>query len=210
MRNETVVGEAFRRAGVHAPEARFRVALAEYLNNGGTVARARELVDAAAERMGSEGQTIGAAKADLRAPSSPRANDDAKGQSTAADDAAEPMPAASSPERNGAGQQKVADKAGFDVPRPVSALYVAAAKIGAKQLATTVLDSFKVRDGRPIGDVRIGELETMRTANVREAAVLRQIQRLGYADANMTVRALVDHDTLAKMIQKAAEIADAS
>lgn len=209
MRNETTMGAAFQSAGFLARETAFNVALARFLNNGGTIARAHELVDMAAEKMGDGGRTGSAAEAREVMPTAPRTDDDAKGRRNSADEAIVRVPA-SSPERNGAGHDRFADKAASGMPRPVSQSYIAAAKAGAQKIATTVLDSYKVRDGRPIGDIRIGELERLRSANAMEAAVLRQIQRLGYADPNMTVRMIVDHDTLARMIQKAAEVADAT
>lgn len=209
MKSETALGAAFHRAGFIARETRFGIALAEFLNNGGTIQRAHELVDMAAEKMGGGGQQRGAGKADPAVPAAPRTNDAAKGLAGVAEKAARTVPAAS-PERNGAGHASLADKAGPSTPRPVSPAYIAAAKAGAEKIARTVLDSFKVRDGRSIGDVLVGELESLRAANAMEASVLRQIQRLGYADTRMPVRAIVDPDTLARMIQRAAEVADAS
>lgn len=76
-------------------------------------------------------------------------------------------------------------------------------------VATTVLDSFRVRDGRSIGDVKWREIERLRRDNTQEAAVLRLIQRkVAHADPNAKVRELITPDELARMVQQAAEAAD--
>lgn len=46
-----------------------------------------------------------------------------------------------------------------------------------RAISITVLDSFKIRDGRAIGDIRVGELDDLHSHNVREAALLRLIQK---------------------------------
>jgi hypothetical protein len=96
---------------------------------------------------------------------------------------------------------------------PVREPSAAQRKVGAsvaKVLAVSVLDTFKVRDGRSIGDVRYGELDRLRSSNVHEAAVIKLIQKHAQADSNMRVRDVVKPDDLQRMIQKAAEVADAT
>ncbi len=85
----------------------------------------------------------------------------------------------------------------------------AAARV-AQSLATTVFDSFKVRDGRGIGEVRFGELKRMMTTNAREAAVIRQILDHGDAPHDARVCDVVKQADLERMIQRAAEIVDAA
>jgi len=113
--------------------------------------------------------------------------------------------------RNGAGHF------GQDTPafaaRPVrepSPQERAIAGTAAARLALTILDTFRVRDGRPIGDVRYGELDRLRGLNAMEAAVIRQIQDHAKAPHDARVRDVVKATDLNRMIQKAAEIADAS
>jgi hypothetical protein len=98
------------------------------------------------------------------------------------------------------------------VVRPVrepSHVERAAAATVANRIVT-VLDSFRVRDGRAIGDVRIGELEGLRAANAMEASLIRQIQRHAVADHDARVRDVIKPDDLQIMIQKASEVADAA
>jgi hypothetical protein len=80
----------------------------------------------------------------------------------------------------------------------------------ALTVAVTVFDSFKVRDGRGIGDVRFGELRRMMNTNAREAAVIRQILEHGDAPHDAQVRDIIKTDHLQRMIQRAAEIVDAA
>lgn len=97
--------------------------------------------------------------------------------------------------------------------RPVrepSALDRAAAGRVAHAVAASVFDSFKVRDGRGIGEVRFGELKRMMTTNAREAAVIRQIIEHGDAPHDARVCDMVKQDALERMIQRAAEIVDAA
>jgi hypothetical protein len=94
------------------------------------------------------------------------------------------------------------------VREPSHAERVAAATVANR--IVTVLDSFRVRDGRSIGDVRIGELEGLRAANAMEASLLRQIQRHAVADHDARVRDVIKPDDLQIMIQKASEVADAA
>jgi hypothetical protein len=86
-----------------------------------------------------------------------------------------------------------------------------AAAVVALSAARTVLDSFKIRDGRSIGDVTWKEVATLRATNAREASVLGQIQkRVAHADGDARIRDLIGADELARIVQKAAEVADAA
>lgn len=113
---------------------------------------------------------------------------------------------------NGAGLSTGAHHA--TIVRPVrepSASYRAIAKASMQAEAKTILDTYKVRDGRAIGDVRYGEIERMRTEDAMAASVWRQIQRAHpNAPHDMKVRDIVKIEELQRMIQKAAEVADAA
>ena len=78
-------------------------------------------------------------------------------------------------------------------------------------VAKSVFDSFKIRDGRAIGDLTFGEIDRIRTTNVREAAVLRQVQKhCSYAESGAKVRDLVKREDMERFVQRAAEVADAA
>jgi hypothetical protein len=183
----TVFAEKFRVAGVSQHEVRFYVALSEFLNKGGSVERAHALIDEAAKRMGSEGQN--------RLSSNGR-----------------PPAADTSRTHDRAGPQSLADKAQAAMPRPVSHIYLTAARKGAQHIALTVLDSFKVRDGRAIGDLPWSGLNRLIGMNTREASVLRMVRdNIGGmpADPNTPLRDLIEAEELERIIQKAAELQDA-
>lgn len=94
--------------------------------------------------------------------------------------------------------------------RPQSITDVRAAAKAAQHIARTVFDSFKVRDGRAIGDVTFGEIERLRASNSQEAAVLRQIQRHIQASPETRIRDAVKESDLERFIQRGAEVADAA
>lgn len=222
-----------RAGGPSANEAEFSVAIAKFQNNGGSYERALALL-AAAYGKGSEGQCMRAidghridagasripetgdgqptiadkAKAHVPPPVSPASI--AEGLNIFADEAINQMPSGDATIRDGAGRKGVAEKANALVPRPVSPAYREAAFAEARIAARSALDSFKVRDGRAIGDLILGELEGLRFDNAREASVIRQIQRhAGNATANQCVREVIKASDLDRFIQRAAEVADA-
>lgn len=100
-------------------------------------------------------------------------------------------------------------KLAHPVREPSAAERSIAARI-ANTIAVSIMDTFKVRDGRSIGDVRYGELRRMMGANAREAAVIRQI--LDHADAphDVRVRDVIKTEHLQRFVQRAAEIVDAA
>jgi hypothetical protein len=111
----------------------------------------------------------------------------------------------------GVGQQADGPRNQFARPaREPSPAHRAAAAAVARSVAITVLDTFMVRDGRAIGDVRYGELQRMMSTNAVEAAVIRQILDHGKAAHDARVRDVVKVDDLQKFIQRAAEIVDAA
>jgi hypothetical protein len=106
---------------------------------------------------------------------------------------------------------KTGQTRGAPSPRPQSVSDIRAAGAVARHIARTVLDSFRVRDGRPIGDLRWDELERLRADNAMEASVLRQLLRHGNpASPGSLVRDTVSPETLERMIQRGAEVADAA
>ena len=199
----TVFAEKFKAQGVEPRDVRLNMAIAEFQNNGGTYERALRLLRAAYEK-GSRGQIADAVNGQMRGSSTSRTNDD-EGQSGSAEKAIVIVP--SSSPIQGQGLQRSADKAKEALPSPLS---LSIAKAARTAVARTVLDSFKVRDGRAIGDLAFCELESLRFENAREAAVLRLIQK-HYANApgNAIVRDLIKESDLERFIQTAAQIADA-
>lgn len=95
--------------------------------------------------------------------------------------------------------------------RPQSITDIRAARVVAQEMVRTVFDSFKVRDGRAIGDVLWSDLPRLHSANTREAAVVRQLMKSRAAvGPGLMVRDVVKTDELERMIQRGAEVADAA
>jgi hypothetical protein len=88
---------------------------------------------------------------------------------------------------------------------------IIAARKSAAIRVLTVFDSYKVRDGRSIGEVTFGEVGAMRAANMREAFLFGLIRNhVGYAETSASIRDLVNAETLERFVQKAAEMSDAA
>jgi hypothetical protein len=207
MTRDTQIGSKLAAQGVLPRNVRLQIALAEFQNNGGEYGVALAMLNAAYGK-GREGHMTNASRGQSDYANAPRRHDDGKGQIPNAGKATTGPPNPSSPKRNEAGHQAFAAKAVTRMPRPVSSLYIAAAKKGAKAIALTVLDSFKVRDGRALGDLRFGELETLRMDNAQEAAIIRQIQRhAANVSPDTKVRDVINAETLERMIQRGAEVA---
>ena len=178
------MAEALRNIGLSPEDAEFDLAIARYLNAGGTIQRARERLDIAARRLPVLENTANQQSSDVT-----RQN------------------------RNGGGRPATVarDTNATPVREPTSRQRGVAGEL-SKVLAVTVLDTFKIRDGRPIGNVRIGEVERLRAANVMEASIFRQIQHhvAGYTDGTTKIRDLITDKDFQRIQQRAAEVVDAS
>lgn len=98
--------------------------------------------------------------------------------------------------------------ANASVREPSPAQRAATAAVAAK---ISVLDTYRVRDGRAIGDVRYGEIEHLRNQDAMAASIWRQIQRAHpNAPHDMAIRDVLKAEELQRMIQRAAEVADAA
>lgn len=111
---------------------------------------------------------------------------------------------------NGPGQRKPAPQAirAQPVREPSAAQRAASAAVAAK---ISILDTYKVWDGRGIGDVNYGEAERFRNRSAMDASIWRQIQRAHpNAPHDMKIRDIVKTDEFQRMLQRAAEVADAA
>lgn len=162
-----------------------------------------------------EGRPYSASNGQRSSAHSRQPDEDARGQETYAVNGQRVSAPPSSPKASGEGQRRFASdgqRPGATSARPDTAARKAArinAVIGNTK-AITSLDSFKVRDGRAIGDLSWGELERLETTNQREAWVIRQLRKHAQvSDHSTLVRAVVTAEMLDRMIQKAAELSDA-
>ena len=170
---DSTIAEQFARQGIEPRDVALRVALAAFRNSGGTAGRAMALVQAAFELE--DGQRIRAER-----PQSNR-----------------------QPLQGGPGQRLLADKATKVIPGPAAPnpAYVKALKRNAPAAARTVLDTFRVRGGKPVGDVTFGELESLRARSALEAGLLARIQK--YAGPNVDTAARVRDIVPPDLVDKA-------
>lgn len=265
---DTLMAQRLQAAGVIPREVAFQRAIAQFLNNGGTFERARELLldaemktvevagqhksaekasdafppstvtpSAAQAAEGGVGHREIAEKASRGAPTPPdnSADDTAArvggtGQNRCADEAKFHVPVSTEP-MGDLGQRSIADQADAPIPKspalsggpgltvrsekardslPVSTTpYLFAAKQASKEVAKSALDSFRVRDGRAIGDVTFGELDKLRRTDLMHARLFSMIQRHAANVApTMRVRDMMSDERLESLIEKAKELAD--
>lgn len=211
---QTAIADAMQRAGgPDANEARFRVELARYLNNGGTVERVYALLMEVAKKLPGEGQGTTAAISQAVSAPSRQPVEGVAGRGNLADSGQSTDARPSSSNRGGGGHIKRADgqKVTATLVREPSQQQITAAASVRKTIAITVLDTMRIRDGRSIGDVRFGELERLSSVNAIEAFVMRQIKnKFANAPDDARVRDLIKPDELNEMRQRAAEMSDAA
>lgn len=230
----TALAEAFERKGISQRSVEFKIAIARFQNNGGTLDEALALVRVAYEMSG---------EAKLVLPIGQCANASTRQQDTEADQPRSAQKAmiglSASVPNDVADHVRFADKAfdGVSASSPVatgraivrmpsgrtriarlvrepSVADLAAMRVAQKtatRAMLTVLDSWKVRDGRAIGDVQFSELEGLRFANAQEAVLVDLIRKhASYVEPGARVRDVIKAEELQRMIQKSAEMADAA
>lgn len=110
--------------------------------------------------------------------------------------------ASDAPPSGGAGQGVTGTQNIGARPAAPPVAYLDAARGGSRRLANSLLDSFKVRDGRSIGDVRWNELERLANKSRIEAEVLNRLRKRGVPlDPTAKVRDLVTDEELTDIVQ---------
>lgn len=135
-------------------------------------------------------------------------NDDAGAHGQLRESAARSLPAASSPLANGKGLLVRAPERLMSIAPPArepSAAQRRTAGAIAKEVAATIFDTFKLRDGRAIGDVRYGELARLELSGLVEAEVVRAIRKRGVAPHDSQVRHIIKPAVLDRIVAKAKE-----
>lgn len=236
MNAQTAVSAAFARAGYFQSDAdRLEVAAVEALRacDGDHVQAAKRVMSLVMsdERMAyvavdvylrqlkerkkelpSEGQPINAPIAPSNAcpAQQPVEGGDSQRGSVGNDHIAVASP--SSPKADRSSRVTDARSGQVAVVRPVGPTPAqrAAALVSRAETALTVLDTYKLANGMVIGQLRFGQLEGLRTHSLRDAMLIRQIQKHCVADPETKVKDALKADDLQRMIQKAAELADAA
>jgi hypothetical protein len=196
---QTMLGEKLQKRGFIPREVEFSAAISKFLNNGGTLQRAYDLLSVAADRMGAGGQTVRAGKANSRVPpaslphgdeghahdadraktgmsSSPQ-NDSAAGQRVLANGqttSARPL----SPSPSGSGHRRYAPShpgpaAPAREPSKADISAMIAARKESAVAVLTIFDRYKVRDGRALKKLRFHELMKLAQEDEGEARAFR-------------------------------------
>jgi len=213
MQTETALESHLKRAGYVPREVRFQVAIAEFLNNGGTLDRAHELIAIAADKMESEGRTDGANTAKTMLP--PLRSNDAKGQVRVAAKAVCAVPEAST-KRDAEGRMDIAAMANDTVPSRVSPSeagkvlrqQVGHARRGAAAISSvqivlkkSLFDSIVLPDGRALREIRWSECQGLATRYRKLSRILMAVHNVGVpADADTTLDNLVSEDGLKEIV----------
>lgn len=203
MNTQTKIESQFAAIGVLPRDVHFNIAIAKFMNNGGSEDTAIAMVRSAYEKERG-GHSMRAAKANHDDPIRSANFDDEGHLNSSYKDNQKLLKSSNGRGQNNGFMPETA-KRGISASTNNNAIALKA----AQGIARTVLDSFKVRDGRSIGDIQYCELEGLRFENAREAAVIRKIQtHYRNAPANATVRELIKESDLQRFIQTGAEVAD--
>lgn len=126
------------------------------------------------------------------------------------------MPNASASNRHAAGHSVSVDETKGKVPSRVSTLREPseadrrASLVVHSAVAMTIMDTLKI-DGRAIGDWTLDEARSVGKEKIRHGYILQSVaQHYANAPGNVRVRDLIKVSDLQRMVQKAAETADAA
>lgn len=132
-RSNTAIGAKMNKAGVRAEVVEFEKALAKFLNNGGSIAEARECVERAAEQLSRGGHEQCADEAWYRLPATGHADSGDGAEDHVPDGQRRTAPS----HRTGDGHRRISDKADGAVPsaRPSPKQPSAAQREAARSVA---------------------------------------------------------------------------
>ena len=208
---QTALGAALVRAGIPPEDVEFDIAIARYINLGGTIARALVRLDAAAARMPGMGQYEKANSFGRVVVAHDRQQIEDSGHSYFVSSDAEPRMPKSSSSRGGDSLNSRADgltKIAIPVSEPTRQQRAASA-VAANVMAITIMDTLKI-DGRSIGNWTVSEARKSGHLKTREGYILIHASRMvANANGSELLRHVVKAKELQKIIQKAAEVADA-
>lgn len=213
----TALAIAMRAKGVDPNEVQFEIDLARYLNNGGTVARARAIIDAVDEK-GSGGLQTSASNGRLECADASRPNDGEAGQPRGAAYAAEvPLPASPSPQAGrDEGHRSNADKATGAAHSSSPRRLPGHAKRGLTAiasiqgtLAASLFDSIRLPDGRALRNVRWSECVPLASKYRKLSRILLAVHNYAMpAEASTTLDAIVNEEQLAEIVASVEKIND--
>lgn len=162
---------------------------------------------------GGAGLTNAADKARLSMPASSAFECSGEDQQKFAETATFAVSSSAAPDRTEMGHMSSSDKVVGRLPisfRQPNAADLSAAALVAKRAAVTIMDTLKI-DGKAIGDWTVAEAYEAGTSKVRDGYILREAARhAANALPNQTLRDVVSVAHMQRIVQTAAETADAS
>lgn len=206
IKTETLLGEKLRRGGLVPREFRLGAAISEFLNNGGTVQRAHELVDLAACEMGSEAASLTPEGLNRIASAPPPYA--AKGQKGYAERVGSTLPNAAPQRSAGRISSAIAGNASDDLPVASPRNRPGHAKRGAKAIAAvqatmskSLFDTTVLPDGRRLREVRWAECPIVAAKYRRLSRIIMAVHNTAVPpDPNTTLDNIVTEDTLKEII----------
>lgn len=209
----TALRDAFTNAGLNAADAAFDLAIARYLNNGGTIERARQRLDRAAGKLRGTGQKV---HADEAVPCAPAPQHPSGGGHR--DDAQNGQwnRAAAQPNEPEAGHILNADKAKEFSPAPVPrpranppGVTIESLRAVRHVTAKSLFDSYRLPDGRSLRQVHWGELPALARTYRRHSRVLALLHnRVSVTDTALTVDQVVKEADVQDAINQAERFND--
>jgi hypothetical protein len=219
----TAIAEAFEAAGVDEKENDLLIAMARFLNRGGTrdklmeiakyacLLTAQGVLSKASLELSGEGQSFSATQNGQRAIApSDKPIDGGEGQARNARMGQRfSAPSLSTPKARGEDQSGYASHGHHAaVPREPSPEHKAAMSKVVRHLS--IFDTFKISDGRTLQHVWSDEWEKLRGNGFREGWLFDQLIKHCTPTVPMRTSECITEDVLKRMIQKAAEMADAA
>lgn len=144
-------------------------------------------------------------------------NDGERGQSSGANGLCRPAPLPS-PKTAGNGHRAFAESHGSSAVSSGLRFSPGHARRGASVIASvqatmakSLLDTFKVRDGRVIGDLMLKDLPSLVAANQKEAAILDRIRNhTANGGPSQLVREIISAESLERFVAEAEEVSRAA
>lgn len=188
---------AFAEAGYSRRDAQLFMALQRFFDDGGSKARAKELVEIAAERMPSEGRSTIAIDGQVVCADARQSNDSGEGRISVA--------------RNGQGPCALRGQS-IPVPsvrEPSAADVAAMRKVGAVS-ALSILDRVRTSDGRAWGSVGAHELDGMERDGAIAGLIKAKLGVLTNEQRFKQIRELMKPEEFEAITQRARELSHAA
>lgn len=207
--------DGFKNDAIEPRDVKLNIAIAVFQNNGGLMETALKLVEAAYKQE-REGLRLGSDKG-LNASSNPlHPNGNDEGLVNRSDEDTENLPTSlpphkddvkkpsSSPNLSREGSFALSNKAARPFPSPASAQKQSILLESRNGTSLSVLETFKVRGGKSIGQLTIGEVRELHAVNATEAYVMQRIlHHYSNAPSNKTVSELFKADQIKDFIEGA-------